>query len=85
MKKFLVAGVSLLAVAGLALAVASGDALAAKKKVYYTKKPAPVVTKLPPPPTGEQYHFDIAGTVKDVFAILSTTATVAFLIYQVKK
>ena len=51
MKKFLVAGVSLLAVAGLALAVASGDALAAKKKVYYAKKPAPVVTKLPPPPT----------------------------------
>ena len=42
------------------------------------------VTKVPPPaPEGK--GLDISGTIKDTFAILTSAATLAFLIYQVTK
>jgi protein involved in polysaccharide export with SLBB domain len=37
----------------------------------------------PPPPEGEK--FDIAGTIKDVFAIAASAATLIYLVSQVKK
>jgi protein involved in polysaccharide export with SLBB domain len=42
------------------------------------------VTKVPPPPP-EGKGFDLSGTIKDTFAIVSSAATLAFLIYQVTK
>ena len=42
------------------------------------------VVKVPPPaPNGAP--FDLSGTIKDVFAILSSAATLAFIVYQVTK
>ncbi|MFI5250961.1 MAG: SLBB domain-containing protein [Bacteroidota bacterium] len=42
------------------------------------------VTKVPPPPPPGN-GFDLSATIKDTFAILSSAATVIFLIYQVTK
>ncbi|MGA9115270.1 MAG: SLBB domain-containing protein [Bacteroidota bacterium] len=42
------------------------------------------VLKIPPPgPEGEP--FDVSGTIKDVFAILSSAATLAFIVWQVSQ
>jgi hypothetical protein len=38
-----------------------------------------------PPPLPEQKGEELATTVKDVFAIVTSAATIAFLIYQVTK
>jgi hypothetical protein len=42
------------------------------------------VAKVPPPPP-EGKGFDLSGTIKDTFAVLSSAATIIFLIYQVTK
>jgi protein involved in polysaccharide export with SLBB domain len=41
------------------------------------------VTKVPPPKEGKEA--DITGTVKDIFAILTGAATVAFIVWQTTK
>lgn len=42
------------------------------------------VIKVPPPPA-EGQPFDVSATIKDVFAIVSSAATLAFIVYQVSK
>jgi protein involved in polysaccharide export with SLBB domain len=43
------------------------------------------VTKVSPPPPQTGPQFDLNATIKDSFAILTSAATVAFIIYQVEK
>jgi hypothetical protein len=42
-----------------------------------------VVTKIPAPPDGDTV--DITATIRDVFAIVTSAATLAFMVWQVSK
>lgn len=43
------------------------------------------IYKIPPPDPNNFSHFDLGATIKDSFALLSSAATIIFLIYQVTK
>jgi len=43
------------------------------------------VAKVPPPPPPSPGGETVASTVKDVFAIATSAATIAFIVWQVKK